>query len=162
TSFGANPPVIAPGQSSALFWSIDDADRASIDQGVGGVNPSSGSGLSVSPQQTTTYTLTASGPGGDADPKSLTVSVNPVITPVTISSTATPGQVAPGQSAPLCWTDTGATSASIDQGVGTVDSKSGSIPVSPSAKTTYTLTASGPGGAADPKSATVRVEATPQ
>jgi hypothetical protein len=158
TSFGANPPVIAPGQSSALFWSIDDADRASIDQGVGSVNPSSGSGLSVSPQQTTTYTLTASGPGGDADPKSVTVLVKPVITSFSVN----PDEIAPGQSATLSWVITGATSASIDQGVGAVDPKSGSIPVSPTQKTTYTLTASGSGGSADPKSVTVRVEAKPQ
>ncbi|HEV8717382.1 MAG TPA: hypothetical protein VGX03_31750, partial [Candidatus Binatia bacterium] len=162
TSFGANPLEIELGKSSTLFWSIDDADRANIAPGQGAVNPeSSGNGLPVSPQQDTTYTLTASGPGGDADPKSVTVKVKKPKPKIT-SFSANPDEIAPGQSSTLSWAITDATSASIDQGVGAVDPKSGSTTVSPEQKTTYTLTATGPGGNADPKSVTVRVESKPQ
>src|SRR5262249_21387935 len=45
---------------------------------------------------------------------------------------------------------------------GAVDPKAGSTPVSPQQDTTYTLTASGPGGDAVPQSVTVRVESKPK
>jgi formylglycine-generating enzyme required for sulfatase activity/pimeloyl-ACP methyl ester carboxylesterase len=69
-----------------------------------------------------------------------------VATPPTISSfVANPSAISPGQSATLSWTSTGGTSASIDNGVGAV-APSGSLMVSPSVTTTYTLTVGGAGG----------------
>jgi hypothetical protein len=53
--------------------------------------------------------------------------------------------VAPGQSSTLSWTTVGATSASIDNGVGPVPA-SGSVKVSPTQGTRYTLTVVGLGG----------------
>jgi phospholipase C len=50
-----------------------------------------------------------------------------------------------GQSTTLSWTTTGATGATIDNGVGAV-ATSGSVSVSPAQTTTYTLTATGGGG----------------
>jgi hypothetical protein len=61
------------------------------------------------------------------------------------SFTATPSTVDVTTSSTLAWTTTGATSCSIDHGVGVV-SCNGSKPVTPSSDTTYTLTASGGGG----------------
>ncbi len=60
----------------------------------------------------------------------------------------------------LTWSTSNATSASIDQGVGSVDA-SGSRQVCPSSTTTYTLTASGAGGTRT-SSATVSVAAKPK
>lgn len=60
------------------------------------------------------------------------------------SFTATPGSVAPGGSSTLAWTVSGATSLSIDPGVGPVTGTS--RVVRPSVTTTYTLTASGAAG----------------
>ncbi len=62
-SFAANPAAISPGQSSTLSWGkVDNADSATIDQGIGGI--ATPGEQSVSPASTTTYTLTASGCGG--------------------------------------------------------------------------------------------------
>ncbi|MCA8887146.1 MAG: hypothetical protein KDA35_10980, partial [Hyphomonadaceae bacterium] len=116
----------------------------SIDNGVGSVTPVAGGSLSVSPATTTTYTLTLTGPGGVLT-KQATVTVTAV--PPTGTFAATLPSIFPGGSATLSWTSSGATSASIDNGVGSVTPVAGgSVSVSPSATTTYTLTLTGPGG----------------
>jgi len=55
-SFTANPASITSGDSSTLSWSITDANTISINQGIGTVT---GSSITVSPTNNTTYTLTA-------------------------------------------------------------------------------------------------------
>jgi hypothetical protein len=69
------------------------------------------------------------------------------------SFTANPTTVSQGNKSTLSWSISNATSASIS-GVGTVSKTSGSVEVSPSVTTTYTLTAQGPNG---PKTATAKV-----
>ncbi|MBW2604834.1 MAG: hypothetical protein JRE28_11050 [Deltaproteobacteria bacterium] len=58
----SNPLSIAPGQSSTLTWTSSNAQSAFIDNGVGTV-PVNGS-TTVSPDHTTVYTLTVTGPTG--------------------------------------------------------------------------------------------------
>ena len=66
--------------------------------------------------------------------------------PTVAQFTAEPTTIQRGQSSTLRWEVTGdVTSVSIDQGVGTVQS-TGNRRVIPSDSTTYTLTATGPGG----------------
>jgi peptidoglycan-associated lipoprotein len=60
--FTAEPATIERGQSSTLSWSISNATDMSIDHGVGAVQ--SRAQRQVFPSATTTYTLTANGPGG--------------------------------------------------------------------------------------------------
>jgi peptidoglycan-associated lipoprotein len=72
-SFTAEPSTIEPGQSSTLRWSISNATDMSIDNGVGAVQ--SQGERQVSPTTSTTYTLTARGPGG-MDTRSVTVEVS--------------------------------------------------------------------------------------
>lgn len=72
----------------------------------------------------------------------------PSPSPTITSFTATPGAIASGQSATLSWSVTGASSVSINNGVGTVAPTSGSVSVSPTATTTYTLTATNASGSA--------------
>ena len=59
--------------------------------------------------------------------------------------TASPSTIAAGGSSTLSWTTSGASSVSIDQGVGSV-AASGSRLIAPGATTTYTLTATSTGG----------------
>jgi uncharacterized cupredoxin-like copper-binding protein len=59
---------------------------------------------------------------------------------------ATPNQINSGQSSTLTWIVQGATSVSINNGVGNNLALTGSATVSPTANTTYTLTATGPNG----------------
>lgn len=63
----------------------------------------------------------------------------------TASLSASPGTVPVGKSATLTWTTANASSVSIDPGIGPV-TLSGTMKVSPSATTQYTLTATGQGG----------------
>ena len=71
---------------------------------------------------------------------------------------ATPPAITPGASSTLAWTVSGATSLTVDQGVGSVAGTS--VAVHPQATTTYTLTATNAGGSAT-ATATVRVGSAP-
>lgn len=152
SSFTATPSAILAGQSSTLSWTVSNATALSIDGGIGTVT---GSSLSVTPASTTTYILTASNGAGSVT-ASVTVTVSVSAPPPTINSfIAAPSTITAGQSATLSWIVSNATSISIDNGIGAVTSP-GFVTVNPSASTTYTLTAFGPGGSAT-ASATVAV-----
>lgn len=71
-NFTAMPDSIQPGESVTLTWVVVNADRISIDPAIGIVT-TRGS-LQVTPRQTTTYTISASGRGGTNE-KSVTVIV---------------------------------------------------------------------------------------
>ena len=72
-TFTAEPSSIEKGQSAMLRWQVANATEFSIDNGVGPVG-SSGQ-RQVYPEGTTTYTLSATGPGG-SEKKSVTVNVS--------------------------------------------------------------------------------------
>jgi hypothetical protein len=61
--FTANPSSIATGTYSSLSWSVSNATSVTITPSIGPV-ASSGS-LAVQPSQTMTFTLMATGPGGN-------------------------------------------------------------------------------------------------
>jgi peptidoglycan-associated lipoprotein len=60
--FTAEPTTVTVGQPSSLRWSVADATSVKIDNSIGEVSPSGRRG--VYPTATTTYHLTATGPGG--------------------------------------------------------------------------------------------------
>src|SRR5205814_646831 len=62
TEFTVEPSSIERGQSAVLRWSVSNGTEASIDKGIGTVQ--SNGTRRVIPSETTTYTLTANGPGG--------------------------------------------------------------------------------------------------
>jgi peptidoglycan-associated lipoprotein len=66
----------------------------------------------------------------------------------TVSIQASPSAVEKGDSSTLSWTSTDATQLTIAPDIGTVTAQ-GSTKVTPAASTTYTITASGPGGSAN-------------
>src|SRR5262249_49019874 len=148
----ANPTKIGAGQTASLSWTSSNATSLSIDQGIGTVNGPSGS-LSVSPAATTTYTITATNGTASA---TATATVN---APLSVTLTANPENIAPGGSSKLTWTSQGAASLSIDQGVGAVTGATGSVTVSPTANTTYTITATDSSGNTTTAAATVGVAA---
>jgi OOP family OmpA-OmpF porin len=61
-SLSASPASIQQGQCTTLMWSSANASKASIDQGVGSVDPSGS--RQVCPRSTTQYTIAAAGEGG--------------------------------------------------------------------------------------------------
>ena len=67
-----------------------------------------------------------------------------------VSISAASASIPLGASTSLTWSVAGATAASIDQGIGSVPLQ-GTATVSPTATTTYSLTASGTGGTAGAK-----------
>jgi hypothetical protein len=138
-SFNASPAVIGAGHGSTLNWSTTNATTVSIDNGIG---PTTVNGsLIVNPSFSTTYTLTANGPGGTSTAQT-TVTV--VALPA-INFSADTLTIASGGSATLSWFVSGADSVSIDQGIG-VTTAFGTQKVSPHQTTTYTLTATNAAG----------------
>lgn len=71
----ANPTVIQRGQSSTLTWSSTNATTLSISPQIGNVAPQGST--TVTPQSSTTYTITATGPGGTADSTALVTVTTP-------------------------------------------------------------------------------------
>jgi len=136
----ANPVSILLGESTTLSWSSTYADTVVIDNGVGSV-PVNGP-VSVSPTETTTYTMTATGPGGIS---TATITIE-VIQPPSVDISADPPSIYKGDSTSLSWTSANADTCTIEPGIGTVP-VNGSISVSPEETTTYTIMATGPGGA---------------
>ena len=96
-SFDANPTTINSGQSSTLSCGkADNATSAVIDDGIGGV-PTPGN-TNVTPNQTTTYTLTATGCGGTVT-RQVTIIVSSAAPPPPAPSLTfdfSPKTVAPG------------------------------------------------------------------
>jgi hypothetical protein len=83
-SFTASPDSIQPGQSVTLEWAVVNADRITLDQGIGIV--ATRDTRTVTPRVTTTYTLAALGFGGKvSDTRSVTVTV-PGTTPAPTES----------------------------------------------------------------------------
>jgi hypothetical protein len=140
-----------------LTWSSTNATACTASGGWNGAKATSGS-QDVTPANTTTYTLTCTGPGGNAS-KSATVTVTPV-GGVTLTFTATPSFISSGQSSTLSWTSTGTAGCTASDGWTGAKATTGSEQVTPSATTTYTLTCDGPGGSTF-QSVTVVVSAPP-
>ncbi len=137
----AAPSEIVIGQSATLSWTSINADTVTIDQGIGDVDVNGS--ITVTPGQTTTYSITATGAGGN-ETDHVTISVIPPVPPV-VSFNTLENRIDPGNSTTLWWNTTYADSCSIAPAIGIVNLND-SITVSPAETTTYTITATGPGG----------------
>jgi len=160
TSFTASPTSINTGGSSTLTWNTNNCTSVTISN-LGYNVPVTGSQV-IYPTQTTTYTLTAYGSNGGQQTQSVTVTVNQQQNCSITSFTAngsTSTTIQQGSSATLAWNTTNCTSVAIS-GIGSVNN-SGSMVVTPSVTTTYTLTAYGSGyWAQQTQSVTVNVTQT--
>ena len=72
-SLSADKTTINPGESAKLTWTSTDASNVSIAPEVGAVTAQGTT--TVTPAKSTTYTVTASGPGGNAD-ATVSIAVN--------------------------------------------------------------------------------------
>lgn len=74
----ADPPTVKFGESTTLYWQTTNADKVIIEPGIGegGLNDS----ISVTLYEKTTYTITATGPGGTAT-DSIEVDVTDILPP---------------------------------------------------------------------------------
>lgn len=78
-TFVASPTTIDAGKTSTLSWSVANATKVEIDQGIGDVAALGSKG--VNPQTTTTYTLTATGCDGKPVTKQAKVEVRSAAPP---------------------------------------------------------------------------------
>ena len=150
TAADAMPGQVAAGDQVTLSWSTTGAERATLAEGAGQpadvlVNGS----LAVRPAATTVYTLNVYNKPG-LTPASLTARmVARVRGPTSVGGfIATPPEILQGESSKLSWTGN-ATRYTITDGTTGAILNLGprrSVVVRPSASTTYTLTATGPGG----------------
>ena len=116
-------------------------DSCAIEPGIGAVDIKGS--ILVSPLETTTYRITASGTGGTTTD---TVTVT-VYQPPAISLSVSPQAIFFGESTTLSWRSANAETATIDQGVGPV-APNGSTTIFPNKTKIFTITVSGPGGSA--------------
>ncbi len=155
----SEPTAIHKGQPVTLHWSSQNATGLDLEPNVGRVDAKGST--TVYPDETTTYTLTAVGPGGQQSPSTLvtvTERGSPAPPPAPVATlSAEPTTIEKGQSAKLRWTSRNASSLILEPGVGEVDAQ-GATTVTPERTTTYTLVARGPGGTLKP-TASVTVNA---
>jgi cytochrome c oxidase assembly protein Cox11 len=133
--FLATPTNISIGEASTLAWETQNATEVSI-SGIGAVRPNGST--TVSPTQTTTYTLTAKNLSGEVS-STVTVQVTPGEAPRIMRFAATPVEILPGEQASLVWQVENASTVTIT-GIGNVN-LTGTSTVSPADTTTYTITA---------------------
>jgi hypothetical protein len=144
--FTVSPQTINAGQSAQLCWQVNGATTINISPGVGS-NLQANACVTVSPQATTTYTMTATNATGSTQ---ASVTLNVGSTQILVFS-ANP-EFSPIQGGPvtLTWQTTNATSVALVGG----DTSSypsglpvnGSITVNPNDNASYTLIAYGAGG----------------
>lgn len=133
---------IEQGQDVKVSWTSKDAKTVTLN----GEKVDKVGSKVVTPQSTTTYMAVATRGKKEArDSKTVDVSGRGARPSISIS--ADPEGIVRGQSTTLRWHSTNAEKVTITD-VGTVPS-SGSRAVSPSQSTTYTATATGPGGSDD-------------
>jgi hypothetical protein len=155
-TLSASPTWINAGQSSTLMW------RSTNATGCSGTNftPNGTSGsMVVTPSDTTLYSITCADAGGVSHAASATVKVtaSPLSPAPTASLLASPTWINAGQTSTLTWGSTNATGCS---GTNFIPSgTSGSVAVTPSDTTIYSITCAGGGGMSPAASATVTVTA---
>jgi outer membrane protein OmpA-like peptidoglycan-associated protein len=155
------------GDSSQLNWTSSDAPQVVITP----VGPVAASGQQpINPMQTTTYNLTATGPGGTAT-AAATVNVNTAIqsnlgvSPAEVHYKRVGDKLVVDGNPVLNWTATNASTVSIDPLGSVSPNGSQNLQVAPPAMgsnqtLTYTLNATNPCGGADTKTATLRLVET--
>ncbi len=139
----ASPSSVTQGGSSTLYWTASNATSVTVN-GAQTASVHSGS-VSVTPTQTTTYSMTASGPGGSVNCSAPVQVIVPQTPAPVCTLSANPTSITAGGASTLSWTTNNATNVSVDNGVGAVGT-SGARTVVPGQTTTYNLTASGAGG----------------
>jgi len=152
--FKADKYSTVAGDTVTLSWSVTPLETSVIFDN--GLAPSTASGGSrpVNPMQTTTYTATATGPGG-TDIRTVTIVIAGVAQ-LGVSLTANPTNVNPGGSSTLTWVSQNASTVVISN-IGPVTPTSGSQAVTPAQTTIYTATATASDSSQISASATVTV-----
>jgi hypothetical protein len=135
-----SPGKIERGAAAQIRWSSTNAVRVDITPDMGAVEPHGS--VTVRPQVTTTYTITAANATGFYARADATLEVEDStgsFVPLAGTFAASPDTINPGEIAHLKWNSINATSLTITPDVGSVPAE-GDVAVSPLVTTTYTLT----------------------
>jgi hypothetical protein len=134
--FQANPDRIRAGETATLDWQVLNAESVTITN-LGNVDANGQ--RPVTPTQTTSYRLTARNPRGEVSAVA-TVVVEEQPRAQFLSCTVSPANITAGETATISYATANADTVTISGGIGTVDA-AGNRQVTPTATTTYTLTA---------------------
>ena len=153
----ASPTSVASGSASTLTWSSANATNCTASGDWSGSQIVNGSTSTGPLTANASYTLACTGAGG-----SVTQNVNVTIDPPTLTLVASPTTVVSGGSSTLTWSSINATNCLASGAWSGNKATSGTVSTgSLTSNSTFTLTCSGPGGNASPRSATVTVSAPP-
>lgn len=136
---------VETGKTQQFVATVTGTTNTAVTWSVTGSGSISASGLYTAPNASGSATVTATSAQDLAKSASATVTVTMPPAP-TCSLSASPGAILTGQSATLSWSSSNASSASVDQGVGSVPLPSGAQSITPAATATYTMSVSGAGG----------------
>lgn len=141
--FYASAPAVPPGGTVQLNWAGDRIANVDIEPPPT-TKPAAADGqVTAAPEKTTEYTLTARNWVGLSSSAKVKISV----VRITKFNLSTASLSQEGQEVTLEWETDGADAVRIEPGDEIKDAKpTGNAKVHPTANTTYTLTASGPGG----------------
>ncbi len=153
-NFSADPNSVIIGKSAMLSWETSNALNVFINPNIGSVNTSGSK--TVSPPQTTTYTLIAKNEKGKTVEKTVQVHVSIPPSPQIAFFEASPPTIKKGEQATLSWETSNAVDLKILPDVGGV-SASGSKAVSPQQTTNYTLIAKNEEGTSVEKEVQIQV-----
>jgi hypothetical protein len=144
TSFSANPTTVVTPGSTTLKWTSSYATSCTMTGGSFGTNSSVNTNSSsvVNPSSSTNYTLNCTGPGGSSGGSTVFVTVT---APTTAGISANYASITVGNSSALSWSSSNATSCT-GSGFSTGGATSGTVSVTPSSTTNYSVTCSGSGG----------------
>jgi len=152
------------GEPVLVCYGVEDAQFVRIEPEVAQLSPSINRCFEVTPEKTTTYTLSAVGTGGEVVSKSFTIKVGGRAAPPPQNSmirffAASAGEIGPGQTSTLCYGVTNATSVTVEPFVQPLQlSDRFCFIVRPESTKTYTLTATARSGHKEQAQITVTVK----
>ena len=151
---------VSAGSTVDLTWSSENATECSASDGWTGVRALSGAETTAALTETSTFTLTCSGPGGSSSATE-TVIVTSVVAAPTITISTDPSTVQSGETTQLTWMATDATSCSASGSWSGERELSGTVTSAPlTSNALFRLVCVGPGGSTLDV-ATVTVEQVP-
>jgi hypothetical protein len=156
--------LAAPGETVLLCYGVEDATEVRIEPRVRDLPPSFNRCFSVAPKKSTTYRLTATGPGGSAAAEVSIVVHRAAATPapggegpLVEQLLASHQEAAPGQPVTLCYVVSGAEAVYLDPPLAALRPASSCFTVTVSETTTFTVTATDGRTRKQSRQVTVRV-----
>lgn len=147
-SFTATPSEVQVGGEVTLAWTTEHADAVAIHDAAGRAVDLAGAAVAagqvkLAARESTTFRITASGPGGEAEASaSVAVKGAPAV-----SVTAPVNPILPGDNATISWSTQNATRVQVVDESGTIlfegADKVGSVRVNPEFTTRYSVVATG-------------------